>query len=495
MDARILRPRNSNTNLGQKRYREIYSDDDDDDDTGKNCGEPNKKNMLGLSLLEAEERRHYYRQYRENRTPSQKTRDLELGRERLRRYRERQKEKAADKKNAPPMNKMQEEAEEARKVVQREQWRRAKQKYLARETAGKKQERLARKRNTYRNRKQVISVKKKDFAKTISKLMNEDQKFITEMESVGIYKLGVVNPRKSNFEIKCLLNIKRRMTELKKSRKATDRKKFGFLINTVAGRRCFDAHMRQMFDVRKETWTKYSRTEQSEQKKRCDALPEDVLEEIEEFYLGQSTMLGGKKFARADGTQKRAMSRTLKRAYDRWMAKDGSAKLSFSKFSKLRPKYVATVDTHKFRTALCEVCLQIGTNVAIIKSAANKYSVPEVAPGDKYEAVDMTLCATLENADLACVDRTCENCGSILLLKKLERLMEVVPKDETFTSYRWQTRKFVKGKRRSRVKSQGKFSLSLDFTVHRFPCYSSHNCTIGINLYSENCPFALKKQP
>ena len=71
----------------------------------------------------------------------------------------------------------------------------------------------------------------------VTKRIAQDTDF-RKMADLGIILIGTINPRKSSSEIKCLISIKSKLKELKRSQ---DRKKYGFLINTIAGKHTLDA--------------------------------------------------------------------------------------------------------------------------------------------------------------------------------------------------------------------------------------------------------------
>ncbi len=93
-------------------------------------------------------------------------------------------------------------------------------------------------------------------------------------------------------------------------------------------------------------------------------------------------------------------------------------------FFKLRPKNVLKVDAHKYRTGLCETCLNISNKAAILK----QLGVSGVC--DKYDLLNLTLCEGDRKS--TCIDRLCMKCG----VDSLDRILQV-PQVDPQKSVKW----------------------------------------------------------
>ena len=151
---------------------------------------------------------------------------------------------------------------------------------------------------------------------------------------------------------------------------------------------------------------------------RSDKLDQASAESVQDFYKQHATTLPDKKtVSLKTREQKSILTMTTKRLH-RMYTDESNVRISLSLFRKLRPKKVMTVDNNKFRTGLCEVCLNMA-----YKATALRFVGVDV--GDKHDLVAATLCPIAENCltyQPECIQRKCEQCGVHKLSEKATNL-------------------------------------------------------------------------
>ena len=183
---------------------------------------------------------------------------------------------------------------------------------------------------------------------------------------------------------------------------------------------------------RHETMRKYLRHDK--RIKRNDSLSQETVKAVHTYYDEQSRCIPDKK---ANG--RRILSATTKSLYQQFKQKNVS-NLSLSKFQKLRPAHILPVANHRFRTCLCEVCLNLGYKARVLQSLGAEIK-------NKNELLNVSLCPkenSNENHDQQnaastpqqnkdyhqpkCLMRECSNCG----VNKVEEIvLSLVPNPQT----------------------------------------------------------------
>ena len=114
--------------------------------------------------------------------------------------------------------------------------------------------------------------------------------------------------------------------------------------------------------IRWNTLQRWSKLAELERRERSDALTEELQTIVQNFYLRSyiSTAQPDRKSARRDLQPRHVLNKSLKRTYDEFNTENKSDRnISFSKFSKMRPKAVQTLNTAKFRFCLYERCINM----------------------------------------------------------------------------------------------------------------------------------------
>ena len=114
-----------------------------------------------------------------------------------------------------------------------------------------------------------------------------------------------------------------------------------------------------------ETWQRYSHISEEldyiglcSRKQRMDAFQKEMVDEVETFYENRSITLPLRRFANKSVLADSVV--TLHKEFNT----NRINPVSLSKFSKLRPKHVLTMDRNKFNACMCEYCLNIDYKVS-----------------------------------------------------------------------------------------------------------------------------------
>ncbi|CAC5404055.1 unnamed protein product [Mytilus coruscus] len=141
-----------------------------------------------------------------------------------------------------------------------------------------------------------------------------------------------------------------------------------------------------------------------------------------------------------------------KNAYQTFKKENKNVKVSESKFWALKPKHVVPLKKGKFRSCLCEKCINVElklkalNNKVIANKIPSKQSIKTVA--NKYEANKFTICEVSKGEDpkLQCIQRKCQTCGVKQLENHFHELGVIANTDETVNWYQWETKKITEPK-------------------------------------------------
>ncbi len=213
---------------------------------------------------------------------------------------------------------------------------------------------------------------------------------------------------------------------------------------------------------RYETWKKYSVPFQ--RKQRSDRFTADVISTIQNFYVNHSTILPMTKTCTVGKVekQKAILNKTTRKLYKDFLS-EHTRSVSLSMFRKLRPKHILPVDAHRFRTCLCETCLNLSYKAQALKAAG----IPGV--NDKYDLLDMSMCTregTFNRPE--CVHRSCSSCG----VQNLEDDLKRVPLEGMQKWRKWETDGLTK--RKVQVEKSGSYSDLVKETMGELETFSVH---------------------
>ena len=150
-------------------------------------------------------------------------------------------------------------------------------------------------------------------------------------------------------------------------------------------------------------------------KVRKDAVPSEVCDSINKFYLREdvSSSVPNVKAA-GDGTSKHVLLGSLNATYQKWQSENPEIRLSACKFGALRPKRVFLQKKQKLLQCLCEYCENVNIKIKALNKIGEK-AEPQIKLGDKYNAVAISMCPKMPEEHfhkLNCIDRSCTECGS-----------------------------------------------------------------------------------
>jgi len=296
----------------------------------------------------------------------------------------RHREKAKERMRRLRDRKKQAEVTETRSDVKekRKQWRTAKARQIKNMTA-EKRETLNRKRRERYIRKRAAAEKTirvpeapKDFAQLVGVLING----ATPSQNMELLNMGIcISPEQAAAEKVCQ-TLSGTFEKLKNSRKRADRRAMKDLVRATDTK---DVAVYKLMGVRAQTWIRYR--DDGKRKDRSDKLSPRIVEEVKQCYIHNSTPSSETKTVGKSGKQKRVLNMSTRRLHSQFMAASGY-ELSLSLFRKLRPKNILLVEANRFRTGLCEQCL----NVTFKDHAFTGIGCTSIH--DKYSLLDLSLC-------------------------------------------------------------------------------------------------------
>ena len=181
---------------------------------------------------------------------------------------------------------------------------------------------------------------------------------------------------------------------------------------------------------------KRRRSEESGRKIRSDALAEEEIKLVENFFNrddisricpGKRDFLSVKTSEGRELRQKRLLLVNVNEAYELFKKEEPDLKIGRSKFASLRPRQVMPMSLHDQEVCMCKYHENINMILDGLKNI-----LPEV-PKYSEDLLIQTVCS-LNQAK--CMDRECQACG---IAKPLDELFEDID-DNTATSYfQWET--------------------------------------------------------
>ena len=181
--------------------------------------------------------------------------------------------------------------------------------------------------------------------------------------------------------------------------------------------------------------SKRRKEQDKDRKKRCDALTNDELQKVQDFYVRDdiSRMLPGKKdyvsVKLADGKrehrQKRLLLFKIGEAHELFK-EETNVQIGKSKFAELRPPQV--IPSSAFDQEVC-IC-KYHENIDLLLHGLSRLGTSDSISSE--EAVAQTVCS-LESSK--CIDRVCDSCG---VTKLTDHLFEGLDEDGSISYYQWQ---------------------------------------------------------
>ena len=172
-----------------------------------------------------------------------------------------------------------------------------------------------------------------------------------------------------------------------------------------------------------------------DRKKRCDALTDDEIQNVRNFYLREdiSRMLPGKKdyvsVKLADGKrehrQKRLLLFKIGEVHELFK-EESNVQIGKSKFAELWPSQVIPSSPIDHEVCICKY----HENIDLLLQGLSRLGTSGCISSE--EAVAKTVCS-LDSCK--CIDRVCDSCG---VTELTDNLFEGLDKDDSISYYQWQ---------------------------------------------------------
>lgn len=349
---------------------------------------------------------------------------------------------------------------------QRLVWREQKAAQIRMMSPEKKREFLQNRRNSYRRRQlqkgnfpKGIPESPKKFADFIENLLQRatpKKKQQLQYKGIEIVSNNQRDQRKQNEEI--VSKLRKHIKQLRRKRKASERVDLKCIVKATQLKKT--AIIRSL-GMRTEVWRRYMND--AVRRRRSDAMPESSVKIIKNLYDENSVAIPDSK-----GKGRKILSMTTRRLHQRLKSDSRSPQVSLSKFRKLRPSNILLKSHHKFRTCLCEICL----NMSYKAQALRQCGVPV---NDKFDLVNQTLCnkGNEEFHKKECVTRTCEACG----VDKVEEMVRATGQsnEKLIKWKKWETTSVGDNqKRKMQKEKQDTIANMLDETLEELRPFSLH---------------------
>ncbi|XP_069141742.1 uncharacterized protein [Argopecten irradians] len=189
-------------------------------------------------------------------------------------------------------------------------------------------------------------------------------------------------------------------------------------------------------------------------KRRNDAMPTKTTETVENFYDRTDLVRTLPQNATKKGVKK-ILECSLLTMYEEFKKDHPHVKISYSKFVAMKPQNVMPMSKNKLMACLCEYCVNVELKIEAMntlkkqKAARTGDQEEEVPfPSNKFDLSKLTTC---DIETKACIDRTCQDCGTDKINNLLVNLTSEV--DTTVTWFEWERTKYTN--------SSGKESLRM----------------------------------
>ena len=180
--------------------------------------------------------------------------------------------------------------------------------------------------------------------------------------------------------------------------------------------------------------SKRRKEQEKKRKKRCDALTDDEIQEVQEFYVRDdiSRMLPGKKDyvsvklpdGKREHRQKRLLLFKIGEAHELFK-EEINTQIAKSKFAELRLPQVISSSAFDQEVCICKYY----ENIDLLLLGLSRLGTSDCISSE--EAVAETVCS-LDSCK--CVDRVCDSCG---VTEPTDHLFEDLDEDSLISYYEW----------------------------------------------------------
>ena len=305
---------------------------------------------------------------------------------------------------------------------QRERWRDAKTKSREKQSVEKKKQELARRREQYSSKRRLIMTDSSPdvYAGKVIALIKE----ATPRKKRRLQELGIpISLEKPPVEKRIVKHLKKSMQEMQEDQTQHGQSYYRNCVKALS-RNLADNEIRKHMAITCYSWQRSSMLQDEISNiERVNKLKESDIGLVSQFYINKANPMPDTRH-----TGKLALDMSVKNLHKSFISTHFN--ISASKFHKLRPKNCVTVDRVKFISCLCEYCVNVDFLLEGVKTALSMKRTGKAVslPGDKFELVNLTLCAKPKDShyhDMKCVTRQCEKCGVDDVYKVLEPLKNV----------------------------------------------------------------------
>lgn len=180
-------------------------------------------------------------------------------------------------------------------------------------------------------------------------------------------------------------------------------------------------------------------------KPRKDKIAETVVEQVHDVFNESATYVPDTKaVSRKNLESKKVLDTPVETVFKRYKEKFPDAKLSQSKFHKLRPKNILTTKHKKLFQSQCEYCTNAKLKIDALNKMCEKHKVSGSKLHDITGLLEVTMCQKVESDEyhsMNCIRRECQVCGVHKLNEWYQSLVEITG-SENVTWHFWTTKQF-----------------------------------------------------
>ncbi|KAK7484163.1 hypothetical protein BaRGS_00024533, partial [Batillaria attramentaria] len=161
--------------------------------------------------------------------------------------------------------------------------------------------------------------------------------------------------------------------------------------------------------------------------------------------------------------QRKVLPKRLCRLYREFKEKNPGVKTSLRSWYRILPSHIKTSRHQTYRTALCEVCVNIDLKLDVVNRHLNPVDGRDV----------LSEVSTCSPATLSCIERQCKECGTKLARQLLyERLTSTTSAPVTWSQ--WEMVKKEKGQRKEKVEHTGTVTELIESLLHDLAPFTKH---------------------
>ena len=187
-------------------------------------------------------------------------------------------------------------------------------------------------------------------------------------------------------------------------------------------------------------------------KKRKDAIPEATVESVIQFYNRGDIareMPTPRMVPKKTMVPNKVLECCIHTVFLQYKQENPTVEISFSSFSKLRPKNILVTSNTKLMQCLCEYCINVDFKLKALNAKCRLEKLDSLVIAHKYELSYVTLCPREGDKVYhrrACIHRECEECGIDNIRSHFQPLLEKC-KDEDIKWKCWLSETYMRSKK------------------------------------------------